>query len=126
MQNPITKQRVVYEMPGTGDVVIRRDVEFRAADGGVLAMDLYSPPDSRSGARAPAVAIVAGFPDAGFQARLGCRFKEMESSVSWARLLAASGLVAITYTNREPAGDLHALLHHVRVDAAALGIDENR
>ena len=126
MQNPVTKQRLVYDMPGTRDVVLRRDVEFRAADGGVLAMDLYSPPDSRSDARTPAVVIVAGFPDVGFQARLGCRFKDMESSVSWARLLAASGMVAITYTNREPAADLHALLQHIRSDAAALGIDENR
>ncbi|MGZ8849177.1 MAG: alpha/beta hydrolase [Thermoanaerobaculia bacterium] len=125
-QNPVTQKSVGYEMPGTGDVVVRRDVEFRAADGGVLAMDLYSSPDSVSEARTPAVVIVAGFPDVGFQARLGCRFKEMESSASWARLLAASGMVAITYTNREPAGDLHALLQHVRISAAALGIDENR
>jgi hypothetical protein len=126
MQNPVTKQRLVYDMPGTGDVVVRRDVEFRAADGGVLAMDLYSPPDSRSDARTPAVVIVAGFPDVGFQARLGCRFKDMESSVSWARLLAASGMVAITYSNREPAADLDALLAHIGSNAAALGIEENR
>jgi acetyl esterase/lipase len=40
--------------------------------------------------------------------------------------MAASGLVAITYTNREPAADLHALLRYVRQNAAVLGIDENR
>ena len=34
--------------------------------------------------------------------------------------------MAIAYTNREPAEDLDALLHHVRDNAAALGIDGDR
>jgi DNA-binding beta-propeller fold protein YncE len=125
-QDHISKKRVVYEMSGFDAVTMRRDVEFRAADAGALTMDVYHPPDSTRGARIPAVVIVAGFPDGGFQAKLGCRFKEMASSVSWARLIAASGMAAITYTNREPAADLHALLQHVRLNAAAVGIDENR
>lgn len=50
----------------------------------------------------------------------------MESYVSWARLVAASGMVAITYTNRDPATDLRALLQHVRQNGESLGIDENR
>ena len=47
-------------------------------------------------------------------------------SISWGQLIAASGLVAIAYTNREPAADLDALLQHVRHNAAALGIDRDR
>jgi hypothetical protein len=39
---------------------------------------------------------------------LGCRFKEMAMSVSWGQLIAASGMIAIAYTNREPAADLNA------------------
>jgi acetyl esterase/lipase len=50
----------------------------------------------------------------------------MGSSVSWARLTAASGMVALTYTNREPVAGVQALLGHVRQHAAALGIDETR
>jgi acetyl esterase/lipase len=57
---------------------------------------------------------------------IGCRFKEMGSNISWGRLIAASGLVAITYTNREPAMDIHTLLQYVRQNSAPLGIDENR
>ena len=34
----------------------------------------------------------------------------MAASVSWGRLIAASGMVAIAYTNRQPAADLHASL----------------
>ena len=58
---------------------------------------------SKRGARTPAVVFVTGFHDVGAQRMLGCRLKEMGSYVSWAQLAAASGLVGITYTNREPA-----------------------
>jgi hypothetical protein len=101
-------------------------VTYRITDAGALGMDLYSPPDSKSGARRPAVVFVLGFSDLGAQKILGCPFREMESYVSWARLVAASGMVAITYTNREPATDLRALLRYVRQNAESLGIDENR
>jgi hypothetical protein len=122
----ITKMKVVYDVPGTGAVTVRADVEFRAADGGALAMDLYYPPASKSGSRLPVVVVVVGYSDVGVQKMLGCRFKEMASAVSWGRLIAASGMVAITYTNREPQGDLRALTAHVRENAASLGIDEKR
>ena len=122
-QDHISRKRVAYTMPGVDAVTVRRDEPYRASDTGPLTMDLYRPPDS-SGARLPAVVVVGGYPGLGVQRVVGCKFKEMGSSVSWGRLLAASGMVAITYENREPASDLQALLHHVRDNAAALGIDE--
>lgn len=125
-QTDIATKTVVYKHPGVDAVTIRRDVEYRATDAGALTMDIYYPPDSQPGGRIPAVVVVAGYPDIGFQKMLGCRFKEMGSSVSWGKLMAASGLVAITYTNREPAADLQELIQYVRRDAASLGIDENR
>ena len=121
-RHPITKQAVVYQIPGMDDVAVRQDVEY--ADG--LTMDLYYPPDAKGGEQFPAVVFVTGSPDAGFQVRLGCRQKEMASYVSWSRLVAASGLVAITYTNRDPAADPHALLAYLRQNAVSLGIDGDR
>jgi acetyl esterase/lipase len=59
----------------------------------------------------------------GYEAFTGCKFKDAAFCISWAQLLAASGLVAITYTNREPAADLQALIRHVRQNAASLGVD---
>jgi len=50
----------------------------------------------------------------------------MAMCVSLGELAAASGMVAIAYTNREPAADLHALLQYVRQHAAPLGVDEQR
>jgi acetyl esterase/lipase len=89
-------------------------------------MDLYSPPNAQSGARIPAVIFVAGYSDVGIQKMLGCKLKEMGSYISWAQLVAASGLVAITYSATEPVADLDALLQHLRQNTAELGIDENK
>ena len=125
-RNDITKRRVVYKSPGEDAVTIRRDVEYRANDAGVQTMDIYYPPGSKSEARIPAVVFVSGFSDLGFQKVVGCKLKEMESYISWGQLTAASGLVAITYTNREPAADIQALLQYVRQNAPSLGIDESR
>lgn len=119
---PITKRPVVYRMPGQAAVTVRRGVPYRDD----LTMDVYYPPDSKSGARTPAVVFVTGYPDPGFQRVLGCMQKEMASYVSWAELMAASGLVAVTYANREPPADAYAALACIRQNAASLGIDENR
>jgi len=114
-------------MPQTDDVKMRKDMEYRVTDAGVLTMDIYYPPASRSDARSPAVVFISGYPDPGFQKMLGCKLKDMEFYVSWGQLAAASGLVAITYTTgNEPAADVHALLQYVRHNSAVLGIDENR
>ncbi len=125
-QQPITKKRVVYTMPGVDAVTVRRDVPYRDTDDDPGTMDLYYPPDRTSGALLPAVVFVLGYTDAGAQRMLGCRFREMESFVSWAQLTAASGMVAITYTNREPVADMHAVIDHVRRNATSLGIDAAR
>jgi hypothetical protein len=58
----VTKTRVVYTMPTSEAVRIRRDQEYRETDAGALAMDVYYPPDASSGSRTPAVIVVTGFP----------------------------------------------------------------
>lgn len=122
----ISQKVVAYRIPGMEGVQVRRDVAYRVTDAGALTADIYHPPVSRDGARPPAVVIVAGYPDPGFQRVVGCKFKEMGSAVSWAQLMAAAGMATITYTNREPAADLQTLLRYVRQHAASLGIDGDR
>ncbi len=124
-RDQMSKKTVVYTMPGMDAVTVRRDEPYRVTADGALTMDLYYPPDSKGGATTPAVIFVTGFSDAGAERMLGSRFKDMGSFVSWAQLVAASGLVAITYANREPS-DVHELLRHVQQNAASLGIDEKR
>jgi hypothetical protein len=123
-RHPITMKKVVYEIPGMRSVMVRRDEPYRVTDAGPLTMDCYYPPDP-NGTRVPAVVVVLGYPPKEPNP-LGCTFKEMEWSISWGQLIAASGIAAIFYTNREPEADLRALLQHVRENAAPLGIDEQR
>lgn len=116
--NSIAMKRVLYSLPGVEAVTVRRE------EIGGLAVSLYYPPEFEG--ILPAVVIVAGYPDAGFRKVVGCSFQEMGSVVSWAELIAASGMVAVTYAYRDPAADLRLLLAHLRRNAAELRIDENR
>ncbi len=127
VQDHISQKMVVHRIPGMDAVQVRRDVAYRESGTETLTLDIYYPPGAEGVAeRTPAVVFVAGFPDPGYEAKVGCKFKEMGACVSWARLTAASGLAAITYTNREPAADLDALLGYVRQNASGLRLDAKR
>ena len=124
-RHPSTMKKVVYRIPGMEAAVVRRDEPYHLTDGDPLTMDRYYPSDAAPGARLPAVVVVLGYPPR-TPNPLGCQFKEMEWSVSWGQLIAASGLAAIFYANREPESDLRALLRHIQQEAESLGIDEHR
>ncbi len=123
---PIARMQVLYRLPGMDAVTVRRDVEFPAADGAPLKLDLYLPPGASAASRPPVVLIGEGYPEAGFERMLGCSFRAMGPVASWARLLAASGMAAIAGSNRAPAADARALLDFVRADGAQLGVDGGR
>jgi len=125
-QDHISQKRAVYAIAGMERAIVRKDLVYRTVADGPLTMDVYSPEDSITTTPLPAVILVAGYNDVGYEKMLGVKFKEMAMSVSWSQLIAASGLIAITYTNREPAADLDALLRHVRDHADAFGIDGGR
>ncbi len=116
----------MYELPGTPVVPVERPIAYRRTDAGSVSMDLYRSPDCRRGEKRPAVLFVTGYPDPGFEAMVGCQLKEMAGYVSWGELVAASGMIGITYDNRDPVADLHALLDYLHERAEALGIDEQR
>jgi len=122
----IARKGLVYQIPGMDAVTVQRDIVYGTGDGGFQTLDLYCPCDLQVGGRKPAVVFVIGYSDLWADTRLGCKFKEMESYVSWAKLAAASGLVAVTYANREPATDIGHLLQYLRTNAPALGIDSER
>jgi hypothetical protein len=124
--NELTAKKVVYALPGMDAVKLQRDVEYQVTEAGALTLDLYAPPDWKEGERRPAVIFVSGYSDQAAEKLLGCRLKDMGAYISWAQLVAASGLVGVTYSTREPVADLEALLRYLRQHAAALGIDENR
>ena len=118
----ISKARVLYTVAGMDDVTVQQ-FPYQS-NGDTLTLDVYAPA-GRSSAPLPVVILVTGYSDAGARKMLGCAFNEMGSFVSWARLIAASGIVAVTYVNHHPA-DVRSVIEYVRGYATALGIDANR
>lgn len=119
-RHEITLKKVVLHIPGMEALETRMSA-FAAADGNPLPIRTYHP--AVAGGPLPAVVLVEGYPDPRFAPLLGCSFIDMEWTISTAQLVAASGMVAVTYSNREPAVDLAALLAHLRSNGSALGID---
>lgn len=124
-RHPITMKHVVYEIPGMESAVVRRDEAYRTSPTGPLTMDVYSPSSVTPARPLPAVIVVLGYAPR-TPNPLGCAFKEMEWSIGWGKLIAASGLAAIFYTTHEPETDLRAVLRYIREQAESLGIDGDR
>jgi len=122
----LSMKRAVYRIAGMEGAVVKRDHVYRTAESGPLTMDVYHPADTTAETMLPAVVFVAGYNDVGYEKMLGRKFKDMAITVSWCQLVAAYGMTAISYTNRDPAQDLEGLLDHVRGNAAALGVDSQR
>lgn len=122
-RHEIATRRILLQLPGMDAVSVRKEV-FIGADGAPLPMDVYYPAGERTAL--PAIVIVEGYPDPGFARFLGCRFMEMDWSISLAQLIGASGLAVVTYANREPVADANRLLEHLVTSGAALGIDPSR
>jgi len=98
-----------------------RHAEFRGANGTMLPMEIYEAIDPIADP-IPVVAIIEGYPDPGFEQRLGCKFMEMEWTMSIARLIAASGMTAITHSNRDPEADALAVIDQLSAKGSKVGI----
>jgi hypothetical protein len=125
-KHEIALKRVVYEIAGAENVPVRRDIAYATVDGERLTMDLYFPAETTRSEPTAAVVFVVGYPDKGVRRVVGCAAKEMASYVSWAQLVAASGLVAVTYTNQDPARDARHVMRYLRDHSDALGIDRGQ
>lgn len=124
-RHPLTQQRLVVQTPEMDRVTVDRDIPFGRETADTLRFDLYRPAGAAR-SPLPAVIFVIGYSDTGAREAVGCEFKDWAAYADWAHLVASKGLVAITYSNEEPARDLAALLEHVSDNVASLGIDGAR
>ena len=122
----LASRRIVYRVEGMDRVTVTHDATYRAADDTMQAIDLYMPPDAAPDVRLPAVVIVTGYPDAGVKRIFGRYARDFGTNIAWARLIAASGLAAITYVNVDPTADAAAVIRHLQEQAPSLGIDDRR
>jgi len=82
---------VVYDIPATKQVKVRKDVPYLRDQRRTLTVDIYSPPDLKSGEKRPAVVFVNAVGDGE-----GDKVKEWEIYRSWPRLIAAHGMIGIS------------------------------
>ncbi len=120
MRHEVTARRVLYKIPDMQSVQVRK-TEFAGATGESLPMEIYQAVRPTADPLS-VVAIIAGYPDPGFEQKVGCKFMETEWTISMARLIAASGMVAITHSNREPESDALALMQHLTSMGLRVGI----
>jgi acetyl esterase/lipase len=126
-QQDFTQMKVVHQVAGMDGATVKRDIVYRTVADQSLAMDVYSPPDAA--APMPAVILIHGGP-----VPAQARPKDWGVYVSYGRMLAASGLVAVAFNHRfhdpamlpEAGSDVAAAVEHVRTHAATLGIDKDR
>ncbi len=122
----IALKRVVHEIAGAESLPVQRDIVYATVGGERLMMDLYFPAETTRSEPTPAVVFVIGYPDQGVRRVVGCAAKAMASYVSWAQLVAASGLIAVTYTNQDPARDVRHVIRYLQDHSDGLGIDSGR
>lgn len=124
-QNDITQQRVVYEIPAMDQVKVE-SIAYKSVNDLALMMDVYYPPKFDYDGALPAVIFVFGYPDSTMTREIGSKLKDIGQYISWGRLTAASGLIAITYETQQPDVDIDDLISYVRQNAASLKIDKKR
>lgn len=125
----IVNMPVVYQVPGMDSVTVKSDLKYTTTDDPNLLMDVYIPPRLAKTERRPAVVFIHG--------GAGAQFKPKDWGIykSWGRLIAASGMIAVTFTHRlgypkpllaEAASDVTAAINYIRANADSLNINKER
>lgn len=124
---------IVYKVPGMEQAVLKADLAYKSDKDDALRMDVYLPPGLAPDARLPAVIFIHGGylpPD------LRPRPKDWGVYRSYGRLMAASGLVGVTFNHRyygwddksfgQSVGDVADAIAYVRANADSLHVDPQR
>ncbi|MBA2732567.1 MAG: alpha/beta hydrolase [Acidobacteria bacterium] len=127
----VAPARVLYTVPNMEQVKVKRDVVYKRTADVELKADIYSPADSKSGARLPAVIFIHG---GLLPPNLLTKPKEWGVYISYGQIAAASGFVGVTFNHRfyswnnlgEPQSDVNDLVAYVRNNAESLGVDKDR
>jgi acetyl esterase/lipase len=113
---------LALSLPGMKQIVVSH-VDYPSADGSPLPLDIYTPPDSAGRDPLPVVVFVMGTAD--WAPYLSYPLKEESQYISWGRLVAASGLIAITYQT-ERHDDLEAVMAWIQENGHLYGMDPHR
>jgi acetyl esterase/lipase len=129
------KMPLVYSVPGEDQAQVQRDIVYKSAEGAAgkldLKLDVYTPHAAKASDRFPAVIFISG----GGAEDPKHDFRDAGVFLSYGRVLAASGFVAITFSKRYARAadgtshgweDFDDMVRYVHDHAAGLHVDANR
>lgn len=127
----VAAKRLVYEVPGMDNVMVRSNLVYKRTDAEELKADVYRPTGLTKGEKRPAVIFIHG----GFLPRnLPIQPKDWNVFVSYGKVAAASGMIGVTFNHRlyeswasvpNSESDLVDLIAYLRNNADDLGVDED-
>jgi len=131
MDLEVLRKSLVYIVPGMEQAAVRAELRYHADADDALRMDVYLPPELLTGARRPGVLFIHGGP---VPSDLPLRPKDWGVYRSYGRLMAASGLVGITFNHRyygmdhleQAAHDIETAIAYVRAHANDFNLDPDR
>jgi len=133
----IIAARVVCTVPGMDAVDVRRDLTYKTIDDSPLGMDVYLPAGLGADERRGAVLFVHGGPMPPSSGGLPPGIPKPKNwgiFESYGEIIAASGLVGVTFNHRykslaaldDSAADVAAAVDYVRAHAGELHVDPDR
>lgn len=120
------QKRIVYQIPEMKDVICHKETVYHTVNGMELNADIYVPPVSESEASYPLVIIVNDYPDSLVNKGFGIDQKDLELYVSWAELIAASGMVAVTYESQFSHSETDSLIKFLTDNKEKYSIDMSK
>jgi acetyl esterase/lipase len=120
---------VVYKIDGMDKVKVVQNLKYTKTDDSNILMDVYQPPNLVKTDKRPAVIFIHG------GAKPDWTAKDWGIFTSWGRLIAANGLVGVTFTHRleylgksldNAAADVNEAIKYVRANADNYNIDRDR
>ncbi|HET9447150.1 MAG TPA: alpha/beta hydrolase [Steroidobacteraceae bacterium] len=123
------RRPIVLSVPGMDRVLVHSNLVYTQVSDPLVRMDIYVPPDLQAEERRPFVVLIHG----GVPHSLPV--KDMGAYRSWGRLIAAQGMVAVTFTHRlrwplkqvhEAAADVRAAIDFARANSAKFNTNPDR
>ncbi len=120
------EKRLVYQIPGMKNVVKRLGIPYHSEGGANLNLDLYLPPGPEGRTKLPVVVLINGYSDPAIKKYFGVNQKDLGLFSSWAELIAASGMIAVTYESERSSSETERLIGFLKKNAEAYGLDMER
>lgn len=130
-QQEMQRRPVVYTIPDMEKAQVHKDITYKTIEDLQLTLDIYYPEHYQRQKMLPAVILIHGDGPADYLKNI----KDDAQYTSWGKLIAASGLIAVTANHRSSDGlnnvvgvanDIDDLLTYVREHSQRLHVDGKR